>query len=182
MLWLSYQLTGEPVYRAAAEAQLPGYAERLAARRQIDHHDLGFLYQPSCVAAYRLTGNQEARRTALAAADSLMARYLPQAGIIQAWGDLNHPRERGRMIIDCLMNLPLLHWAGVKAGDARYRDAAVRHAHLSQQYLVRADASSFHTYHFDPATGAPQYGSTHQGHADESCWARGQAWGITALR
>ena len=27
-------------------------------------------------------------------------------------------------------------------------------------------------------TGAPKYGKTHQGAFDDSCWARGQAWGV----
>jgi unsaturated chondroitin disaccharide hydrolase len=30
----------------------------------------------------------------------------------------------------------------------------------------------------DPDNGAPLRGSTHQGYSDDSCWARGQAWGI----
>lgn len=115
---------------------------------------------------------------ALGAADYLMRRYLPRAGIIQAWGDLDDPAQRGRMIIDCLMNLPLLHWAARASGEPRYRDAALRHLDLSRDYLVRADDSSFHTYHFDPETGTPLYGSTAQGLADDSCWARGQAWGV----
>jgi unsaturated chondroitin disaccharide hydrolase len=38
--------------------------------------------------------------------------------------------------------------------------------------------STFHTFYFDTQTGAPRFGSTHQGFADDSCWARGQAWGI----
>ncbi len=30
----------------------------------------------------------------------------------------------------------------------------------------------------DVKDGKPRYGSTHQGYSDNSCWARGQAWGI----
>jgi unsaturated chondroitin disaccharide hydrolase len=30
----------------------------------------------------------------------------------------------------------------------------------------------------DVETGAPRYGNTQQGYADDSCWSRGQAWGI----
>ncbi|HHQ5912562.1 TPA: glycoside hydrolase family 88 protein, partial [Enterobacter hormaechei subsp. hoffmannii] len=42
----------------------------------------------------------------------------------------------------------------------------------------RDDASTFHTYYMDVTTGAPRYGNTQQGYADDSCWSRGQAWGI----
>ena len=178
MLWLAHELSGETGFREAAEGHLASFEERLERRIQIDHHDLGFLYMPSCVAAWRLRGDTQARAVALGAADYLMRRYLPRAGIIQAWGDLDDPAQRGRMIIDCLMNLPLLHWAARASGEPRYRDAALRHLDLSRDYLVRADDSSFHTYHFDPETGTPLYGSTAQGLADDSCWARGQAWGV----
>jgi unsaturated chondroitin disaccharide hydrolase len=178
MLWLAHELSGQSAFRAAAHAHLASFEARLEHRIQIDHHDLGFLYMPSCVAAWRILGDAHARTVALGAAAYLMRRYLPRAGIIQAWGDLDDPAQRGRMIIDCLMNLPLLHWAGSAGGDTRYRDAALRHLERSRDFLVRADDSSFHTYHFDPETGAPLYGSTAQGLADDSCWARGQAWGM----
>jgi len=178
MLWLAYMLSDEPRYRRSAEALLPSFAERVAERVDLDHHDLGFLYGPSCIAAFRMTGNQDARASALAAADCLMERYLPIAGILQAWGDLNDPQQRGRIIIDCLMNLPLLHWAGEMTGDRRYSDAAHSHLRFSRDYLVRADNSSYHTFHFDPETGRPERGSTAQGSSDSSCWSRGQAWGI----
>ncbi|QBE66999.1 glucuronyl hydrolase [Pseudoduganella lutea] len=178
MLWTAYELTGATAFRQAAASQLPSFAWRLAKRVQIDHHDLGFLYTLSAIAAWRITGDPEARRIALQAADCLMQRYLPGAGIIQAWGDLDDPAQRGRIIIDCLMNLPLLHWASAQSGDNRYRDAALSHARQSRKYLVRPDHSSFHTYHFDPVSGEALGGSTAQGASDDSCWARGQAWGI----
>lgn len=107
MLWLAYEVTGDVKYRKAAEKQLESYKERLDKRDHTDTHDLGFLYTLSCVAAYRLTGDEEARNTALKAADMLMERYYEKAGIIQAWGDLRDPGRRGRMIIDCCMNLQL---------------------------------------------------------------------------
>jgi unsaturated chondroitin disaccharide hydrolase len=178
MLWIAHELSGEAAFRHTAAAQLPSFAWRLAGRVQVDHHDLGFLYTPSAIANWRNTGDAEAHRVALAAADCLMERYLPKAGIIQAWGDLNDPEQRGRIIIDCLMNLPLLHWASAQSGRPAYRDAALHHLRQSRDHLVRADDSSFHTYYFDPDSGAPLRGSTAQGKSDDSCWARGQAWGI----
>ncbi|MUI16588.1 glucuronyl hydrolase [Massilia dura] len=178
MLWIAHELTGNPAFGQAAARQLPSFAWRLAERIQVDHHDLGFLYTPSAIAEWRNTGDSRAHRIALQAADCLMARYLPGAGIIQAWGDLDDPAQRGRIIIDCLMNLPLLHWASTQSGEQHYRDAALSHLRQSRDHLVRPDHSSFHTFHFDPVSGAPLRGSTAQGRSDDSCWARGQAWGI----
>ncbi|MDO3411894.1 glycoside hydrolase family 88 protein [Saccharibacillus sp. CPCC 101409] len=178
MLWLAYELTGEAKYRRAAESQLPDYTRRIDERLGTNTHDLGFLYTLSAVNEFRITGNPKARDTGLKAAELLISRYLPQAGIIQAWGDLNDPAERGRMIIDCLMNLPLLHWAGEQSGDPRYADCALSHVRQSAHYLVRPDRTTYHTYYMDANSGAPKYGTTHQGYADDSCWSRGQAWGI----
>lgn len=178
MLWLAFEVTGESRYREAAEHQLASYRKRVDERIMTDTHDLGFLYSLSCVSAHQLTGNQEAAKTALKAADLLMERYFAAAGIIQAWGDLKDAENRGRMIIDCAMNLPLLYWASRMTGDPRYRQAACRHASQSARYIIRPDASSYHTFYMDVETGAPRFGRTNQGYADDSCWARGQAWGI----
>ncbi|SDD76383.1 unsaturated chondroitin disaccharide hydrolase [Paenibacillus sp. UNCCL117] len=178
MLWLAYELTGEAKYRETAEGQLESYQTRLQERKHTATHDLGFLYTLSCVSAYKLTGSETAKRTALLAADLLMERYFEQAGIIQAWGNLDDPKQRGRMIIDCCMNLPLLYWAGEMTGDRRYARAADSHVRQAAAYLVREDASTYHTFYMDVETGEPRYGKTQQGYSDDSCWSRGQAWAI----
>lgn len=178
MLWLAYEVTGDKKYRNTAETQLKSYKKRVENRICTDTHDLGFLYSLSCVAAYKLTGNEEARKTALKAAGLLMERYFPKAGIIQAWGDLKDPGNRGRMIIDCCMNLPLLYWAAAETGDSKYRQAAYSHASQAARHIVREDASSYHTFYMDVETGESRFGRTAQGYSDDSCWSRGQAWGI----
>lgn len=181
MLWLAYELTGASRYREAAERQVLSFYDRVSRRINVDHHDLGFLYSLSCVAAYKLTGSATARDAALMAAERLLDRYLPRAGIIQAWGDLSDPEQAGRMIIDCNLNLPLLYWASETTGDARFKVAADAHIKNAQTYIVRPDGSTYHTFHMDPVSGEPLYGSTHQGFSDTSCWARGQAWGISGF-
>jgi unsaturated chondroitin disaccharide hydrolase len=178
ILWLAYECTSDEKYRLAAQAQLASYKWRIDEKIDTDTHDLGFLYTLSCVADYKLTQNDQARQTALKAADLLMERYFCKAGIIQAWGNLNDPNNRGRMIIDCCMNLPLLFWASSQTGKASYYSAAYRHLVSSQNYIVREGASTYHTFYMDVETGKPKYGKTHQGYSDNSCWSRGQAWGI----
>ncbi|WML55102.1 glycoside hydrolase family 88 protein [Neobacillus sp. PS3-12] len=178
MLWLAYELTGNEKYKKVAEIHLDSFIERIEKKRDIDTHDLGFLYSLSCIPAYKLQANERAKEAALKAADHLMTRYFPKAEIIQAHGDLNDPKLRGRMIIDCLMNLPLLYWASDITGNKKYAKVAFNHAVKTQTYIIRPDASTFHTYYFNTETGEAKYGETLQGYSDDSCWARGQAWGI----
>lgn len=177
-MWLSYELTGRQVFYQAACQQSQSFSRRLATGCDLQHHDIGFLYLLSHVAAVQIAGLPESGATTMAAAERLLARYLPGAGILQAWGALDDPQEQGRAIVDGLMNLPLLHWASTTSGDPRYRDAARSHARRTREQLVRADGSTHHTYFFDPLTGRPLRSATHQGWSDSSCWARGQAWAL----
>jgi unsaturated chondroitin disaccharide hydrolase len=178
MLWLAYELTSEKRYRRAAEQHLQSFVERVECKLDLDTHDLGFLYTLACVAPWRLTGNETAKQAALQAAESLMTRYLEPAGIIQAWGNLDNPEQRGRTIIDSLMNMPLLYWAGEISGEPGFARAAHRHAIQLRDHIIRPDNTTYHTFHWDAETGAPLHGTTEQGYTDDSCWARGQAWGI----
>ncbi|MDF2651117.1 MAG: glycosyl hydrolase family 88 [Paenibacillus sp.] len=178
MLWLAYEITGETKYRHTAEGQLESYKMRLKEKEHTATHDLGFLYTLSCVSAYKLTGNVEAKQTAIQAADLLLERYFEKAGIIQAWGDLDNPNQRGRMIVDCCMNLPLLYWASEMTGERKYTRAAETHVKQAAAHLIREDASSYHTFYMDVDTGEPKYGKTSQGYSDDSCWSRGQAWAL----
>ena len=178
LAWLSYEYTGDPFFRERAEAQVDSFAARLAAKRELDHHDIGFLYGPSAFAGWIVTGSDSGKELALRAADHLLGRWRETAGLIQAWGPKDDPDNGGRIIIDCLMNLPLLYWASRTTGDARYGQVAKAQAELSRRFLVRGDDSSYHTFYFDPANGAAIRGGTHQGMRDGSTWTRGQAWGI----
>ena len=177
-LWLAFELTGSTRFKLAAQEHSESFRARLENRIDLDHHDLGFLYTPSTIADYRLTRSHRARDTAIGAATELMNRYLPAAGIFQAWGHLNDAEQRGRTIVDCLMNLPLLYFAARETGEARFARAAKLHARQTANFLVRSDGTTHHTYYFDVDSGAPRHGRTRQGAADDSCWARGQAWAI----
>ncbi|MFC6091989.1 glycoside hydrolase family 88 protein [Saccharothrix lopnurensis] len=177
MLWLVWERTGDEAVLLAARTQVDSFAERVERGIDLDTHDLGFLYTLSCVAPWRLLGHPRARDAALRAADHLMDRFLEPAGIVQAWGDLGDPLQRGRTIIDSLMNLPLLYWAAETTGSRSFARAAVRHTEQLERHVIRPDGTTFHTYYWDPDTGEPLRGATEQGHRDGSCWARGQAWG-----
>ena len=178
MLWLLYEHTGEGKYLEALGPQLDSFHERVEKPGFVELHDMGFLYDLSCYPAVLLQGDEHARRSFLAAADFLTQRWVPRAGILQAWGDKADRENQGRMIVDCLMNLPLLYQATRLTGEKRYYDMAYSHARQAQRYIVRPDDSTYHTFYMDVDTGAPRFGATAQGFSDDSCWARGQAWGV----
>ena len=181
-IWLSYEETGDPVLKYAALILAESFLHRIEGHIAVDHHDMGFLYSPSCVAAYKLTGSERAKKAALLAADQLIGRFQPKGRFLQAWGDLG-AKENYRFIIDSLMNLPLLHWASEVTGNYRYRDIALQHGETCLACSIRPDGSTYHTFFMDPETGGPDHGATCQGYRDDSAWARGQAWSIygTAL-
>lgn len=174
-LWLSWLYSGDEQFKTWATAS----ANNLAPRQtDTGTHDLGFLFYPSWVTAWRLTGEEKWRAGAVRAASSLIQRYNPNGHFIRAWGALNSPTDAGRVIMDTLMNLDLLTFASQQTGDPRYRDIAIEHAKTAQKVFVRPDGSTPHVYDFDPATGAPIGPNTVQGYSPASCWSRGQAWGI----
>ncbi len=176
ILWHAYELTGDDRYKNVALGQIPSYLERINNKKNVDHHDMGFLYTPSCVAAYKLTGDPAAKEAALKAADQLLTRYQQKGEFIQAWGSMNN-KDNYRLIVDCLMNIPLLYWATEVTGNVKYRQIAFSHFQTTMEVCYRSDGSTYHTYYFDPDTGKPLKGVTHQGAGDDSTWARGQAWG-----
>lgn len=180
MIWLAYEFTGEERYKQKALSQVDDYYKRIVERLDVDHHDMGFLYSPSCVAAYKLTGDEKAKEAALLAADNLCLRFQEKGQFLQAWGEMG-AKDNYRLIIDCLLNLPLLFWANEMTGEERYRQVALSHLHTAVKCVIRPDGSTYHTYFFNPETGAPAYGETAQGYSANSIWARGQAWGIYGL-
>ena len=180
LLWLAYERTPDAKYREVAERNVESFLDRVERRYEMDHHDLGFMYVPSCVAAYKLTGSDRARRAALLAADQLLTRWQDKGGFLQAWGPMDSS-EHYRFIIDCLLNVPLLYWAADETGDRTYAERAERHFKTTCANIIRPDGSAFHTFYMDPVTGGPGHGATRQGYSDDSAWARGQAWGIDGI-
>lgn len=178
MLFLAKELTNDDTFDEILSVQMKSFHDRLENKVELETHDIGFLYTLSAMADFKINQTDASKELAVRAADELMTRYSEKAGIIQAWGNLADMKESGRMIIDCLMNLPLLYFASQMTGDDKYRIAATRHAKQTQKYIIRENATTYHTYFFDRETGEALRGETAQGFSDDSCWARGQAWGI----
>lgn len=176
-VWLSYEHTGKEKFKEAALHMVDSFDHRIRNKISVDHHDMGFLYSPTCVAAYKLAGDEKAKEAAILAADQLISRFQPKGEFIQAWGNMGEP-DNYRYIVDCLLNLPLLYWASEVTGDSRYEDIARKHITTCLKYSIREDGSTYHTFFMDMETGGPSHGATCQGYRDDSFWARGQAWGV----
>ena len=96
----------------------------------VDHHDMGFLYSPSCVAAYKLTGNTDAKTAAILAADQLLTRFQPVGGFLQAWGPMDQ-KENYRLSAE-----------SVELVNRKYHD--LKH----QIRLLRSEISSGDKLHY----------------------------------
>ena len=176
-IWLAYEFSENPVLKEIALKQCDSFGQRIRNRVAVDMHDMGFLYSPSCVAAYKLIGDEKAKETALMAADNLRSMFRPVGEFIQSCGKPNEP-EYYRMIVDCLMNIPLLYWASEITGDNSYREVADKHFMTTAKNVMREDGSTYQVMCFDIQTGILTLARTNQGYSDDSAWARGQAWAI----
>jgi unsaturated chondroitin disaccharide hydrolase len=178
ILWLCYeqQRTDERLQRAIS------FTDRLLVRANDTHnHDLGFMFYPSAIKAWQLTGEERYRNAARQAATALAAQFNADAGYIPGWGFFGGRDWSGSVLVDTLMNLPLLVWATRQGGDAHLMEVVRRQVSITLKHHMRADGSFYHVYKFDPKSGAPLGGDTYQGLGAESIWSRGQAWAITAL-
>lgn len=177
IMWLLYQDTKDEKYVKAArdqEYQLEQCFDMFYGL----HHDVRFMFQPTAVSDYRLTGNARSRKTALHAANLMAGRYNPVGRFIRAWNDTGDGDTRGWAIIDCMFNISLLYWASEETKDPRFRQIAMMHADTVQEHFIRPDGSVKHIVEFDPETGeeARDYGG--QGYGEGSSWTRGQGWAI----
>lgn len=180
--WLAYELTGNEFFKEVAESHFESYRRRIDECISMDNHDVGFVFSPSCVAQYKITGDEKARIAALDAAKYFFDNsYSKKGGFIirsfKRWDE----GSGCRTMMDSLMNAPLLFWSGLETENDEYINAGLKHNYTTCDYLIREDGSSFHHYQFDPHTSMPVRGLTFQGYSDESCWSRGHSWGVYGL-
>lgn len=177
-MWYMYELTNDNKWKNLAEK----YTETLDSIQYLTwHHDVGFMIGSSYLNGY-LQGKKEYKDVIIQTAKSLSTRFRPVAGVIQSWNvDKGWQSERGwkcPVIIDNMMNLELLFEATVLSGDSTFYNIAVSHADKTQENHFRTDNSCYHVVDYDPETGDVLKKQTAQGYADESSWARGQAWAL----
>lgn len=178
ILWQLYHTTGKDLYRKSAQTVEAQLDEALHGFMGL-HHDTGFMWLHSAVADYRLTGDLQSRVRGLTAASVLASRFNPTGQYLRAWNpDCVEPDEdcTGWIIVDSMMNIPLLYWASKELKDPRFAHIATAHADTVRRTLVREDGSCGHIACLNPDTGELEKLLRGQGYSETSSWSRGQSW------
>ena len=172
-MWYLYEHTGREDLRQIAET----LTDRMNSEKdRTDNHDIGFAINCTYGNGYRLTHNEAYRDVIITAGRNLATRFSPVVGCTRSW----NKREKWgfTVIIDNMMNLELLTVASQLSGDDSMAKIARSHANTTMKNHFRPDYSSYHVVGYDEQTGKVRVQVTAQGHADDSAWARGQAWGL----
>jgi len=171
-LWHIYERTKSPVWKEAAQKWTMAVAKE---QYNTGTHDLGFMLYCPFGNGYRLTKNPAYPPILLTGAKSLSTRFNPKVGVIKSWNKFqtyDYP-----VIIDNMMNLEFLFWATKTSGNKEFYNISVTHADNTMKNHYRPDYSSYHVVCYNP-DGTVAAKKTAQGYADNSAWARGQAWGL----
>jgi unsaturated chondroitin disaccharide hydrolase len=177
-LWYMYELTKEEKWKNEA-------IKRTEVLDTIQYwegnHDVGFIMNCSYGNGLKFGGQKQYKKVIIQSAESLCKRFNTTAKVIKSWnrnkswsGEMQHYP----VIIDNMMNLELLFEASKLSGNSKYSDIAKLHAETTMKNHYRKNYSSYHVVDYDTITGAVINKKTAQGFADESSWARGQAWGL----
>jgi len=181
ILWYVYLANKDEKLKLTAEACEKEMDYLLTDTELIDH-DMGFMWTLSSLANYKITGNKDARRRALLAANLLVGRFNIKGNYIRAWNAwIGKDDNSGVAIIDCMMNLALLYWASEETGDPRFKHIAESHGKMVLENFIREDGSVQHMVVFDSETGEVLEKLGGQGFAADSAWARGCAWAVYGL-
>ena len=177
VLWYDYEYTKDK--QVLEEAENFTHSLKFLSHTPAYDHDLGFLVFCSYGNGYRLTKNPAYKQVILDTADTLATLFNPIVGTILSWPREVEPRNwPHNTIMDNMINLEMLFWAAKNGGNPYLYDIAVSHADKTMKSQFRPDYTSYHVAVYDTITGNLIKGVTHQGYADSTMWARGQAWAI----
>lgn len=179
LMVLMYDATKDEKYLKIARSNMDRM-DKCFLNSEVLHHDVGFMWNISSGADYRLTGDKKQYNRFLTAANFLMGRYNMNGKFIRAWNNWGNERHDGWAIIDCMMNIPILYRASVETKDERFKMVAMSHADTTMQYHVRQDGSCHHIVEYDYINGGYITNHTGQGYDGYqlSSWSRGQAWAL----
>ena len=173
-MWYIYEYTKDEEIKALAEK----HTLKLDPLQWVTtDHDVGFQLFCSYGNGYRLTGNKDYVPVLRNGAKSLASRFNPTIGSLRSW-DFKKELWDFPVIIDNMMNLELIMWVANRDGDEQLKHVAKTHANTTMKNHFRSDYSTYHLVDYNPKDGSINKKQTVQGFADESRWARGQAWAL----
>lgn len=170
------------LYENKPTEELKKYAQQYTDRVKneqftTDNHDVGFMIFCSFGNGLRITGEKNYENVIIQAAKSLSTRYNEKIGLIRSW-DSHRKTWQYPVIIDNMMNLELLMWVAKNSENKYLETIARNHADKTMREHFRSDYSCYHLVDYDTISGNARLKQTVQGYADNSSWARGQAWGL----
>ncbi|GAB3510665.1 glycoside hydrolase family 88 protein [Emticicia fontis] len=171
-LWYIFEQTKDQKWKEAADKWTMAVEKE---QFNTGTHDLGFMLYCPFGNGYRLTKNPKYKEIMLTGAKSLATRFDPKVGVIKSWN--NWKGFKYPVIVDNMMNLEFLFWAARESGNKEFYNISVTHADNTLKNHFRPDNSSYHVIAYGE-NGEVLKKGTHQGYADESAWARGQAWAL----
>lgn len=176
ILWVMYEMSGNEKYKDAAWGWDEKLEQKMVQANNF-HHDVGFQFLPSAIVKYKLTGDEDAKRRGLFAANFLAGRFNLAGQFLRAWNQ----EKIGWSIVDSSLNLSILFWAAQEIADPRFDHIGKAHANTIVNYFIREDGSVNHIVNFDPQTGEFIESLGGQGAGPHSSWSRGQAWALHGM-
>ena len=164
---LCYEITKDKKYLERIATMNASLDYKKMERKQ----SMGLLTIPTYYANYSLLHKEEDLKKILAASDMLFGQFTEKGEYFRCYEDYTN------FAVDCIVQLSLMHVATKLSGDDKYYKAAEKHIKTMNETVFRSDGSTYQIYWIDN-DGKRVHGSTGQGHSDESCWARGQAWAM----
>ncbi len=168
-LWLMFQHTQDPYWRAKAE-----HYSRLIEPRKLDRnvHDLGFLFWSTYKRWFDLTGDPTLISVVVQAGKTMGLRFKEKGKYLRSF------LAEDSLFIDIMMNVGIVFYAAQQSGDRDLEQKALEHCLTTRKYLVRGDGSTSHEGIFNLETGEFLHQSTQQGWRNDSSWARGLSWAL----
>ncbi len=195
-IWAYYE-TKDKKYIDWCEKFYNEYLDKVTNQKFDTSQDTGMLYNLYAVPLYNITGDEKYKRLAICASDEVARRFIPDNGYIKAWGrcDCHYPpyidsyaddnpffnENKGLMVIETLMNIPLLYWAVRETNQPYYERIASRHIATTCKYLIRSDFTTVHGYRFNESNGAAYCEDNYFGYNEGSYWAKGAAMAIYGI-
>ena len=179
-MWQMFSATGDTSWKTNATA----WTTPLASEATTQNGDLAFRLMTTYLPLYQATGNAAYKQVLLNAAASKETTWNETIGAFTTtWrkSTSGNPAANFGVLMDQTTDMQLMLWAAQNGGDPNYATQALRHVRNVIANMVRPDGSTYQWGYFNTTSGGFVDGETYQGFANNSTWARGQAWAIYAF-